>query len=503
MTNFRRALLKLRDLDADFRDLSDCCGDEGRTPPSEELLEWGRRFLERELDLPVGVASLKHDASPWRHGLLACSMVMAEDQDVEAWRWLAQGAPMGLACDVHPGGHFPPARESSFMPLTALDALKSESKNHDSFHGIFDENERPPAWDLLESQVHSGFALLFRDRAHAEEVLGGRTHPAPLGCVSKQKDDGSWKHRLIQYLRANQVNAAVRLPERQVLPRGIDHGVDLAIMAASKKEDEEVSTLILDYKDAFMSIPLAEDERRFNCASTEFALPRGRDALYPNEPDVGGFVVWRVLGFGGKPNPLIFSRVASLASRTAQALLGPVHDADRVPEHDCLAKGRLQLYVDDPVLTCVGTRDQISTSMDLVLSWWLILGIPLSWSKGAVFHEREKHRWIGIDYVLSDDGAVMTLPEKFLKDLAELIEPLCQAKGTVALSDLDAIIGKAARVAHVVPYARPFVAGLWGALAAVQRLGQNGVREAPPGRAACRRFCYAAAWVRALITASE
>ena len=62
------------------------------------------------------------------------------------------------------------------------------------------------------------------------------------------------------------------------------------------------------------------------------------------------------------------------------------------------------------------------------------------------------------------------------------------------------IIGRAARVAHVVPHARPFVGGLWGALAAVQRLGVASKREAPPGRAACRRFCYAAAWVKALIS---
>ena len=40
-------------------------------------------------------------------------------------------------------------------------------------------------------------------------------------------------------------------------------------------------------------------------------------------------------------------------------------------------------------------------------------------------------------------------------------------KGTISMEVLSVIIGKAARVAHVVPAARPFVAGLWGALAEV------------------------------------
>ena len=56
----------------------------------------------------------------------------------------------------------------------------------------------------------------------------------------------------------------------------------------------------------------------------------------------------------------------------------------------------------------------------------------------------------------------MKLPTAYLLDLACIIEPLCHATGAVSFSDVDVIIGKAARVAHVVPQAKPFVAGLWG-----------------------------------------
>ena len=82
-------------------------------------------------------------------------------------------------------------------------------------------------------------------------MLGARVHPAPLGNISKAKDDGSIKHRLIQDLRANSVNEAVRLQERQVLPRGIDHGRDMAVLGEGA-DPSDVHTLVLDFKDAFM-----------------------------------------------------------------------------------------------------------------------------------------------------------------------------------------------------------------------------------------------------------
>ena len=97
-------------------------------------------------------------------------------------------------------------------------------------------------------------------------------------------------------MAANGVNGAVHLTERQDLPRGIDHGIDLAQLGAPLADDEDVFSLVLDFKDAFMSVPLHHDEQRFNCANAGFDLHLGRDPRYPGEPDVGRFVVWRCVG---------------------------------------------------------------------------------------------------------------------------------------------------------------------------------------------------------------
>ena len=113
------------------------------------------------------------------------------------------------------------------------------------------------------------------------------------------------KHRLIQDLRRSAVNALVRLLERQVLPRFSDHAADLAAASAAG----EVETFILDFMHAFMTIPAADAEARWNCCLVEVPIRRSRPALDSEEPESGLFLVWRVLGFGGKAYPLLYARV--------------------------------------------------------------------------------------------------------------------------------------------------------------------------------------------------
>lgn len=123
-----------------------------------------------------------------------------------------------------------------------------------------------------------------------------------------------------QDLRRNSVNAAVRLPERQVLPRPIDHAMDLVNLNEARGEGESLMVLVLDFKDAFMSIPLHAAEQPFNCTQLAQPIRLGREQLDEAEATEGRCIVWRVLGFGGKPNPLVYSRAASFAMRSAQAL---------------------------------------------------------------------------------------------------------------------------------------------------------------------------------------
>ena len=84
-----------------------------------------------------------------------------------------------------------------------------------------------------------------------------------------------------------------------------------------------------------------------------------------------------------------------------------------------------------------------------------------------------------------------------------VLKPFCSTKGHVAIELADKVVGKAGRVAHIVPSARPFVGALWSALAAAKAADRAGAREAPPGRAACIIFTAGACWLRALIQSEE
>ena len=91
----------------------------------------------------------------------------------------------------------------------------------------------------------------------------------PLGDAVKQLADGKLKHRLIQDLRMNGVNLCASLPERQVLPRFVDHAADLSIATA---DGSTCSALVLDFRHAFMTILASPLEARFNCCLLEEPL---------------------------------------------------------------------------------------------------------------------------------------------------------------------------------------------------------------------------------------
>ena len=351
---------------------------------------------------------------------------------------------------------------------------------------------------FITEHLDSGYGLLFSSVEEASDYFGTPVVPAPLGNITKAVDGNSVKHRVIMDLTLNKVNSAASVPERQVLPTYLSHLRDLAILSEHPLEaSESVEVLVLDYRNAFMQIPLAVEEQPFNCCSLDRAVRRTRASLFPGEAAEGFCIVWRVLGFGGRPNPLIFARCGSFLARTTQGLL-------RTSPASTLglgsaAPGRLQLYVDDPVLTLVGSDRQRELAMDLVILYWLILGVPLSWSKGVV--TSGGHLWIGAWFsVVAPGHAEAHLPHDFCAALFKELEVLAAGRGTTRKSCVLKMLGRCGRVAYIVPSARPFVNGLWGAFsAACQAASRSHRPEAPPGKLACVRFAWAASWLRELL----
>ena len=247
-----------------------------------------------------------------------------------------------------------------------------------------------------------------------------------------------------------------------------------------------------------MGIPLAQTERAFNCCSADLPVRRKRAAAYPGEPAEGKYIVWVVLGFGGKPNPLVFARAASFAARAAQGMLRTEPAGAGAPE---VAAGRLQLYVDDPAASFVGSWSSCAAAADIMISLWLVLGLPLAWTKGTF--TAGVHTWIGGDFSVRQlEGriaGVVTVPKAFADDLFLSLAPLAKGTGHVANTMIEKVLGKSGRLAFLVPSVRPFVSCLWAALAGSRAAENSKRKEAPPGRHAARRFRDAAKWIQVLL----
>ena len=140
------------------------------------------------------------------------------------------------------------------------------------------EGSASPAHSLLEDLVEAGHALVFESAEAAAKWLGTRPVPSPLGDVVRLKPDGSVKHRLIQDLKASSVNSASKVSERQVLPRFVDHARDLAF---ASRDGSDMGVFVVDFKNAFMTLPLARAEQPFNTSVAPHIVHRNRPALYP------------------------------------------------------------------------------------------------------------------------------------------------------------------------------------------------------------------------------
>ena len=299
MKKVRNTILHFRKQHAELQGLTGACGSTpSRPPPSSDLVANLRARVARKLGLSPGSAEEHHPASPWRYAIVQRILHLVGDPDVEVGKWLQHGTPVGITVPIRPGGLLPLVSESR---TTSVDRFREQvqwTHNHPSFS--ISEGGDLPAHNLLQDLVDQGFAMIFADREAAAQWLGTQPIASPLGNVVRVKADGSLKHRLIQDLKASRVNDASVVPERQVLPRFQDHARDIALATAS---GEEVGVFVVDFQNAFMTLPLHDKELPYNTSSAPHGVHRARAPLYTGEPSHGSFFVWRVLGFGGHSNP--------------------------------------------------------------------------------------------------------------------------------------------------------------------------------------------------------
>ena len=129
--------------------------------------------------------------------------------------------------------------------------------------------------------------------------------------------------------------------------------------------------------------------------------------------------------------------MSTLAIRWTQAL---VTEELWVPA-SAWAPARIQLFVDDPATVAWGRRKQRRKSFGLVVLFWLVLGLPLAWEKGAVYAGPVLHTWIGVRFSLVARGvARMSLPPAFVRDVLRLCKAFLSTK-RLSIAQADSLVG--------------------------------------------------------------
>ena len=167
---------------------------------SKEIVLKEKIEFRSPLDADMWAAWQRKSADPERH--------LAE--------WARQGAPLGMSCAIpESNGVFPKTEDSADLEEAPALELQAKLKNYTS---VYEDLEG--AGEELGRYLDKGFARRMPTDKAAERFGSGTV--SRLALITKVKDQGVIKRRIVIDLLRSGGNARARVPERIVLPRGVD-----------------------------------------------------------------------------------------------------------------------------------------------------------------------------------------------------------------------------------------------------------------------------------------
>ena len=377
------------------------------------------------------------------------SMLMqAEDADKEVLiEWMKNGFPLGIKKEIENTGIFPETLEDS----AAVEASRVEGllkgdydgslKNYVSF-----EEAGQPAEELLKEMERAGRTEVFASWDQVVQKVGpAEAVLTKLACITKLKESGELKHRLVVDCRRSGVNGLAQVRERVILPKVTDFvkSVQRILKKTSWNVDGswQFELFSSDFSNAFYMCPLRSEER---C----FVIFKGRDGRYH---------VSRCVVFGLAAGPLLWARIASAAMRLAQATM---------KDHEAA----ISCYVDDPLLAILGPSPyERMKSFCICTLLWQSLGLDMAWRKSC---HGQMVPWIGYEISLAGkamgDVTVRMAENKRVK-LHETFEQLLAYRGMMPLRLLQQATGVLGWASSILMAARPWLSMLYAASTQHQR----------------------------------
>lgn len=420
--------------------------------------------------------------SPLDANILEGWIHRTSDPERQVVGWIRNGAPLGIERKIETSGIFPPSGE-------VLDGLvESDSVAQLALGPIANYSSVSQHLQHAEEELSRLEKMGYMFRENKEEIVRNYGHGtiSKLGLILKTKEDGTLKKRLVIDLRRSQGNAKASLPEKLVLPRPLD-GVEMLRdlrqghpRGATTEESKErwgLEMALVDVSDAFMSLAVEEAEWPHTVTPT----------TKENE-----YCVFCALLFGYKTAPLLYSRVAALLARCLQSAMDP-------------SLAMHQVYLDDSLWGLQGTLKQRNLCLSFILYTMAALGFRIALHKGI---RSSTVTWVGVRFQIVDvDTVVVTLPEKFIDDLVELLKGW-QGRGMVATKELRSVAGRTSWLAGVLPRSRWVVSVFYATLKDAdreehrQRDEGSSVRD-KPGLFYVKRLERARLWLVEYLQAAE
>ena len=392
-------------------------------------------------------------------GLLESWRLASMDPDDQPTRWLVEGAPAGLTSDIVDRGVFPLHDPLADAPEVAAADLQTELQ-FANYPGV--EDSQAVADEL--ARLHGcGFVEKFSSLREAEGFVGGEVVLSKIAVIDKIRN-GKRKTRIVVDSKRSLVSRATRRYERAILPRVTDTVDDQLQLLDLAREGEELEFMVADFKDAFFILPLRPEERRFFVVQH-----RGRYYVFTRSTQ------------GSRCAPLTWARLAALVARLTQATLGH--------------KARLSIYVDDPLLSCVGTQHERNMCKALTLLLWGAIKLPLSLAKASA---GQSLTWTSAVYAVmahpgtKDVGIMVEVKPSLLADVRSVTHEML-GLNIVSLKKLRSFTGQLMHIASLVQVLRPFITDLYGALYG----RDDGPTRAPKGCVWVKQVRHVLTWVAA------
>ena len=362
-------------------------------------------------------------------GLLEAWRKKVGDPESEVFKWLMAGAPGGLLLHPEPCGIFPPSREDE-RDLDDLTSLPRLGEDFSSYQTVEEEDE---AWEEVNRLADLGYLRRYDPYEQVCAALGDEPVLSKFGMIVKSKG-GKTKKRIILDGKQSRVTRCATKRERVILPRVPDVVHDaLHMMAAHSTQsnsDWDVEFTVLDFTDAFWTLPLSSFERKFFASRLR-----------------GEFFVYRRLAQGSRDAPLAWARVVALICRLVQALF---EDSEI----------RLNTFVDDPNMSIAGQKRSRDRYVTLIVLCWQMLNFDLAFKKG----DRDSTvAWIGSTITASKQSVTASIKQETVQDLKTTLDQVIKLH-VISVNNLRSLVGKLSNVAMLLVTWRPFLQQIWAAL---------------------------------------